>query len=214
MTPIVALFSILLAQALGAISPGPSFLFVVRTSVAVSRKDGLAAAIGMGLGAAIVTALALVGVRAVIAQVEWLYIGFKLLGGAYLVYLAVRLWQGSMTKPSRAEDGAPLAPRRGVGKSFLMALATQLSNPKTLVVISGIYAALLPAHVPLWMYLAIPPIDFIMEGGWYTFVAVAMSSSRLSSFYRGARAWIDRAAGTLLGVLGLRLILEGAQGAG
>ncbi|HXS06801.1 MAG TPA: hypothetical protein VN723_08435 [Rhizomicrobium sp.] len=40
MTPIVALFSILAAQALGAISPGPSFLFVTRTSVAMSRKDG------------------------------------------------------------------------------------------------------------------------------------------------------------------------------
>ena len=211
MTPIVALFSILAAQALGAISPGPSFLFVVRTSVAVSRKDGLAAAAGMGLGAAIVTALALVGVRAVISQVEWLYIGFKLLGGAYLVYLAVRLWQGSMTKPSHAEDGAPLAPRRGTGRSFLMALATQLSNPKTLVVISGIYAALLPVHVPLWMYLAIPPIDFMMEGGWYAFVAVAMSSSRPRAVYLSAQGWIDRAAGTLLGVLGLRLIYESTQ---
>jgi threonine/homoserine/homoserine lactone efflux protein len=211
MTPIVALFSILAAQALGAISPGPSFLFVVRTSVAISRKDGLAAAAGMGLGAAIVTALALVGVRAVIAQVEWLYIGFKLLGGAYLVYLAFRLWQGSMTKSSHTEYGAPPVPRRGVGRSFLMALATQLSNPKTLVVISGIYAALLPTHVPLWMYLAIPPIDFMMEGGWYAFVAVAMSSSRPRAVYLGAQGWIDRAAGTLLGVLGLRLIYESTQ---
>ncbi|HEX4105667.1 MAG TPA: LysE family transporter [Rhizomicrobium sp.] len=211
MTPIVALFSILAAQALGAISPGPSFLFVVRTSVAISRKDGLAAALGMGLGAAIVTTLALVGVRAVISQVEWLYIAFKLLGGAYLVYLAFRLWQGSMTKSSHAEDGAPPAPRRGLGRSFLMALATQLSNPKTVVVISGIYAALLPAHVPLWMYLAIPPIDFMMEGGWYAFVAVAMSSSRPRAVYLNAQSWIDRAAGTLLGVLGLRLIYESTQ---
>ena len=88
MTPIVALLSILAAQVLGAISPGPSFLFVTRTSVAVSREDGLAAAAGMGLGAAIITAFALLGVRVVIAQVEWLYIGFKLLGGAYLLYLA------------------------------------------------------------------------------------------------------------------------------
>src|SRR5215469_14583048 len=135
MTPIVALFSILAAQALGAISPGPSFLFVMRTSVALSRKDGLAAAAGMGLGAAIVTALALVGVRAVIAQVEWLYAGFKLLGGAYLLYLCFQLWRGSMGEASAKPDTP--APKRGVGKSFLMALATQLSNPKTVVVISG-----------------------------------------------------------------------------
>ena len=211
MTPIVALFSILLAQALGAISPGPSFLFVVRTSVALSRKDGLAAAMGMGLGAAIVTALALVGVRAVIAQVEWLYAGFKLLGGAYLLYLGFRLWQGSMIEAPLNTDER--APKRGVGKSFVMALATQRSNPKTLVVISGIYAALLPAHVPLWMYLAIPPIDFVMEGGWYAFVAVTMSSQRPRAVYLSARKWIDRAAGALLGALGLRLIYESTQSA-
>jgi threonine/homoserine/homoserine lactone efflux protein len=209
MTPIVALFSILLAQALGAISPGPSFLFVTRTSVALSRKDGLAAATGMGLGAAIVTALALVGVRAVIAQVEWLYAGFKLLGGAYLLYLGFQLWRGSMGEALDKSDMPAL--KRGVGKSFLMALATQLSNPKTLVVISGIYAALLPAHVPLWMYLAIPPVDFVMEGGWYAFVAVTMSSERPRAVYLGARNWIDRAAGTLLGALGLRLIYESTQ---
>lgn len=207
MTPIVALFSILAAQALGAISPGPSFLFVTRTSVAVSRKDGLAAAAGMGLGAAIVTALALVGVRAVIAQVEWLYAGFKLLGGAYLLYLG--LWRGSMVK-APDKNGGP-SPKRGLKKSFLLALATQLSNPKTLVVIGGIYAALLPAHVPLWMYLAIPPIDLLMEGGWYAFVAVAMSSNRPRAVYLGAQKGIDRAAGTLLGALGLRLIYESTQ---
>jgi threonine/homoserine/homoserine lactone efflux protein len=209
MTPMVALFSILLAQALGAISPGPSFLFVTRSSVALSRKDGLAAAAGMGLGAAIVTALALVGVRAVIAQVEWLYVGFKLLGGAYLVYLGFQLWRGSMTEAADKTGGR--APKRGLRKSFLLALATQLSNPKTVVVIGGIYAALLPAHVPLWMYLAIPPIDFMMEGGWYAFVAVAMSSSRPRAAYLSAQGWIDRAAGTLLGVLGLRLIYESTQ---
>ena len=206
MTPIVALLSILGAQALGAISPGPSFLFVTRTSVAVSRKDGLAAAAGMGLGAAIVTTLALVGVRAVIAQVEWLYISFKLLGGAYLLYLAFRLWRASFAE---VPDKDPtLAPKAGFRRSFLLALATQVSNPKTVVVISGIYAALLPAHVPLWMYLAIPPIDFAMEGGWYAFVAMAMSSSGPRALYLGLRGWIDRAAGALLGVLGLRLILE------
>ncbi|HUO01214.1 MAG TPA: LysE family transporter [Rhizomicrobium sp.] len=209
MTPVVALFSILAAQALGAISPGPSFLFVMRTSVAISRRDGLAAALGMGLGAAIVTTLALVGVRAVIAQVEWLYIAFKLLGGAYLVYLGFQLWRVSMTKPSQSADMP--APKRGIGRSFLMALATQLSNPKTVVVIGGIYAALLPAHVPLWMYLAIPPIDFLMEGGWYAFVAIAMSSQRPRTVYLGAQKWIDRAAGTLLGALGLRLIYESTQ---
>ena len=213
MTPFVSLFSILAALALGAVSPGPSFLFVTRTSAALSRRDGIAAAVGMGLGACLITTLALVGMRAVIAQVEWLYIGFKLLGGAYLIFLGVRLWRGGKGSADGAAPRPAAAGHRHLGRSFLLALATQLSNPKTLVVIGGIFAALLPAHVPLWMYLIIPPVDFLIEGSWYTFVAVAMSSNRSRALYLSARGAIDRAAGCVLGVLGLRLILEGAQDA-
>jgi threonine/homoserine/homoserine lactone efflux protein len=214
MNPVVSLFSILAALALGAISPGPSFLFVTRTSVAMTRRDGVAAAAGMGLGASIVCTLALLGLRALIAEAGWLYLGFKLAGGVYLIYLAWRLWRGA-AKPSGAPaeqiDGQ--RPAAGLMRSFLLALATQLSNPKTIVVIGGIFAALLPARVPLWMYLAIPPIQFVVETSWYTFVAVVMSSSAPRAVYLRARTGIDRAAGCVLGVLGVRLILEGAKGA-
>ena len=212
MSSIVSFFSILTALTLGAISPGPSFLFVMRTSVAMSRRDGLAAAAGMGLGAATITTLALVGVRAIIAQVAWLYLAFKLLGGAYLVFLAWRIWKSSTKPTALLADQAP-APKivRGPLRSFLLALATQFSNPKTVIVISGIFAALLPAHVPAWMYAIIPPVDFLIEGSWYAFVAVAMSSARPRAVYLRAQTWIDRAAGCVLGALGLRLIFEGAR---
>ncbi len=208
MNPIVSLFSILAALTLGAICPGPSFLFVTRTSVALSRRDGIAAAAGMGMGAAIICSLALVGLRALIAQVQWVYIGFKLLGGVYLLYLAWRLWRGAAPPTEAAQ---PTPPKSGRARSFLLALATQLSNPKTVVVIGGIFAALLPAHVPIWMYLAIPPIQLAIETCWYTFVAVVMSSAAPRSAYLRARTGIDRAAGCVLGALGLRLIVEGVR---
>ena len=210
MNPVLSLFSILAALALGAISPGPSFLFVTRTSVALSRRDGLAAALGMGLGAAFFCALALVGLRAVIAQVEWVYIGFKMLGGGYLLYLAWRLWWGAAT-PMAVQELQPRRSGAGLARSFLLALATQLSNPKTIVVISGIFAALLPTHVPTWMVVIIPPVDFLIEASWYSFVALAMSSAGPRAVYLRAQTWIDRAAGCVLGVLGLRLIFEGAR---
>jgi threonine/homoserine/homoserine lactone efflux protein len=212
MSPVLSLFSILAALALGAISPGPSFLFVTRTSVALSRRDGLAAALGMGLGAALVCALALVGLRAVLAQAEWAYLGFKLLGGAYLLYLAWRLWRGAGAAGSApAQPADAIRPGRGLVRTFWLALATQLSNPKTLVVISGIFAALLPARVPFWMPFAIPPIQFVIETGWYSFVAVVMSSAAPRSAYLRVQKWIDRAAGCVLGVLGLRLIVESVR---
>jgi threonine/homoserine/homoserine lactone efflux protein len=211
MDPIVSLFSIFGALALGAISPGPSFLFVARTAVAVSRRSGIASAAGMGLGASIVCTLALLGVRAVLAQAEWLYVTFKLLGGIYLCYLAWRIWRGGQVAAAVSAE-APLPPTKaGVNRSFWLALATQLSNPKTLIVISGIFAALLPTRIPGWMYWTIPLVDIVLETSWYIFVAVALSSRGPRLVYLSARSTIDRAAGCVLGVLGLRLIFEGAK---
>jgi threonine/homoserine/homoserine lactone efflux protein len=211
MDPIVSLFSILGALVLGCISPGPSFLFVARTSVAVSRRAGIAASAGMGLGASIVCTLALLGVRAVLAQAEWLYVTFKLLGGMYLCYLAWRLWRAGQVAVAESAEALQPPSRAGTIRSFWLALATQLSNPKTLIVISGIFAALLPSRIPAWMYWTIPLIDIVMETSWYIFVAVALSSRGPRLVYLSARSTIDRAAGCVIGVLGLRLIFEGAK---
>ena len=49
MDPTFALVSILGTTAIGTISPGPSFVVVVRASAALSRRDGLAAALGVVL---------------------------------------------------------------------------------------------------------------------------------------------------------------------
>jgi threonine/homoserine/homoserine lactone efflux protein len=211
MDPIVSLLSIFGALTLGAISPGPSFLFVARTAVAVSRRSGIASAAGMGLGAAIICTLALLGVRAVLAQAEWLYVTFKLLGGAYLCYLAWRLWRSGQVAAAVSTEAPLPSTQAGVNRSFWLALGTQLSNPKTLIVISGIFAALLPSRIPGWMYWTIPLVDIVLETSWYIFVAVALSSRGPRLVYLSARSTIDRAAGCVLGVLGLRLIFEGAK---
>jgi len=47
---VYSLASVLGALLIGAISPGPSFVLVARTSMAASRIDGLFSAIGMGIG--------------------------------------------------------------------------------------------------------------------------------------------------------------------
>jgi threonine/homoserine/homoserine lactone efflux protein len=211
MDPIVSLLSIFGALTLGAISPGPSFLFVARTAVAVSRRSGIASAAGMGLGAALICTLALLGVRAVLAQAEWLYVTFKLLGGAYLCYLAWRLWRSGQVAAAVSTEAPLPSTQAGVNRSFWLALGTQLSNPKTLIVISGIFAALLPSRIPGWMYWTIPLVDIVLETSWYIFVAVALSSRGPRLVYLSARSTIDRAAGCVLGVLGLRLIFEGAK---
>jgi threonine/homoserine/homoserine lactone efflux protein len=199
-------FSILGALLIGAISPGPSFVLVSRIAVTASRLDGLAAALGMGLGGAIFGTLALVGLTALLLQVEWLHFILKIVGGAYLVYLGVRMWQGA-SEPLASSEVVSFQSKSRF-RSFFLALLTHISNPKAAVFYGSIFAALLPASPPMWLLLVLPPSIFLIEAGWYAVVALLFSSKRPRAIYLGSKNWIDRLAGAVMGALGVRLISE------
>jgi threonine/homoserine/homoserine lactone efflux protein len=204
MTPTLAILAISGAIAVGAASPGPSFVMVMRTALARSRRDGVAAAFGMGIGGVIFCSLALLGMRAVFAQAPWLYLGFKIAGGAYLLYLAWRMWTGAK-QPFAAEANGAARPQ--ILKSFLLGLATQLSNPKTLVFYGSVFA-LLPADLPVWSSLALPATIMIIETGWYMIVALVFSLRKPRAAYLRWKTWIDRFAAGVMGALGLKLIFS------
>lgn len=209
MSTITILFGILGALLIGAISPGPSFILVSRIAITASRIDGLAAALGMGLGGALFGTVALAGLTALLLQVEWLYMTLKLIGGAYLVYLAIRIWRGASA--SLSVDMVSTFERKSVWRSFTFALVTQISNPKTAIVYGSIFAALLPASPPHWLLFVLPPMIFVVEASWYTFVALVFSANRPRAVYLHSKTWIDRTAGAVVGALGLRLLMEGIQ---
>ncbi len=210
MTAASAFLSILAALLLGAMSPGPSFVIVVRNAIGLSRRDGLATALGMGVGGVLFAGVALVGLYQVLAAVSWLYIGLKIAGGLYLLYLASRIWHGA-AQPLAVDVGAEAKPG-GRAKSFWVGLSTQLSNPKTAIYYASIFAALLPQHPPLWCQLALPPCIFAIEAGWYTLVALGFSSSRPRAWYLRMKVGVDRMAAGAIALLGLRLIWKAPQG--
>lgn len=209
MDSVIAVASILGAVVIGAASPGPSFVLVARIAVAGSRPDGLMAALGMGVGGVTFGGLALIGLHAVLSEVAWLYLVLKVAGGLYLLYLAIRLWRGAADPiPAPPADGGQ---RINLLRSFVLALATQLSNPKAAIVYGSIFAALLPPAPEPWVFVVLPLGIFAIEVGWYAIVATAFSAPRPRAAYLRAKSAIDRVAGAVLGALGLRLVYEAAR---
>jgi len=190
---------------LGAMIPGPSFVLVARNAIGLSRRDGLATALGMGAGGIFFGSIALAGLYTLLQAVEWLYIGLKIAGGAYLIFVASKIWRGA-DRPIAMHDAA-VAASSSPRKSFWVGLTTQLSNPKTAIWYGSIFAALLPQHPPLWCYFVLPPLVFSVEFGWYTIVALCFSSKRPRDVYLRAKKWVDRIAAGAITALGLRLIL-------
>lgn len=212
LTPLVGIAATL---ALGAISPGPSFLMVARTAAARSRREGLAAALGMGVGGVLFAVAALLGLNIVLVAVPWFYFVLKVAGGAWLLYLGLRVWRGS-EQPLEVPVGhggdatghsiVTPDPEERATSAFALGFVTQVSNPKTAVVYASVFAALLPSEVPPAFFLLLPPLVFAVEAGWYALVAVALSSDGPRATYLRGKRWLDRAAGGALAALGIRMI--------
>jgi threonine/homoserine/homoserine lactone efflux protein len=206
-----AVLAILFSLLLGAMIPGPSFVLVARNSIGVSRADGLATALGMGVGGIVFGGVALAGLYTLLAAVEWLYVALKVAGGLYLIHIAWNIWRGAATPMQvSTQSGDPVQTKRAK-RSFWLGLSTQLSNPKTAIWYGSIFAALLPQHPPLWCYFVLPPMVFAIETGWYTIVALGFSSKRPRDIYLRAKKWIDRVAAGVIAALGLRLVLTAAK---
>lgn len=200
-----ALFGIATALAIGAASPGPSFVMVARTAVSSSRADGVSASLGMGAGGLVFATAALLGLHGLLLAVPSLYWILKVAGGLYLAWLGLRIWLGAR-KPlvSGAMDSNPNA--SAVARSFVLGLSTQVSNPKTAIVYASVFAAFLPAVSTLGFNLGVAGLAFAIEAGWYTLVALVLSSNRPRNAYLRYKAWVDRAAGGVMVALGLKLV--------
>ncbi len=199
---------IAIAAVVGVMSPGPSFLFVAQTILSKSRSHGIATSLGMGTGAVIFTLLACFGLFLVIKTVPFLYGFLKLIGGLYLLYLAYKMWTSSN---KNTEDTTATAEPTGkeletsLIKSYSLGLLTQLSNPKTTIVIGGVIMAFLPSEVPPYSFWIIGILTFVIDSGWYCIVSVALSTAKAQQFYNRFKQRINKVAGGVMAFMGTKL---------
>lgn len=201
---LAALAGIASTLALGAASPGPSFVMVARVAITTSRTAGIRTALGMGVGGLVFAVASLLGLHGLLLAVPGLYLGLKVAGGMYLAWLGVRIWRASGN--SLVAGMAERATRQGAAASdFLLGLTTQLSNPKTAIVYASVFATFLPQDASPGFSLVVAALVFAIEAGWYALVALLLSSSGPRNRYLSYRKWIDRVAGGAMLGLGIRM---------
>lgn len=185
-------------------TPGQDMLYVISRSLAQGRFAGLCSALGVCLGILVHTALAALGVGAILQASEALFIALKLAGAAYLVYLGLRLILAR--KATLDVDAA--APRLAPGQLIRQGVLSNVTNPKIVL----FFFAFLPQFVD--PAAGHPTRDLIVLGVLYAALAlpikaaVGLAAGSLSERVLrrpAALAWMNRASGTVLVGLGLRL---------
>ncbi len=199
-----AFFTVVLIHIMAAISPGPAFVVSVKLAASEGFKAAAALAIGFGLGAAIWAAAAMAGLALVFELVPQLFVALKVLGAAFLIFIAVMMWRHASAPLPRLDNIAP----RSASAAFRLGLVTFLTNPKSAVFFGAVFVGLVPADTPWITRAALLGLIFMNETLWYLLVARLFSLAGPRAAYARAKAWIDRAFGTLIAGFGLKIGLS------
>lgn len=185
-------------------SPGPSFVVAVRTAVAEGFGTAMALAIGFGLGAALWAAAAMAGLALLFELVPQLFTALKLIGAAFLLYIALQMWRHAHAPLPDAAAQTPRSARSAVWLGFV----TFASNPKTAVFFGAVFVGLVPADTPLSLRALLIAIIFTNETLWYILVARLFSIPHARTLYTRLKTGIDRAFGGLIALFGIRIALS------
>jgi threonine/homoserine/homoserine lactone efflux protein len=185
------------------ILPGPDFVGVVRSSLTRGTTAGLLTTLGVTVGLGMYATLSLLGLSAVLVKYQWLTWAVRVLGGAYLVYLGIKLLRA---KPGKMDDAAAQGPLRG--NALLFGFFVTLTNPKAIVLFASVFATAVTASTPLWLMALM--IGLVMASAliWYSIVSLFMSSAPVMRRFQNARHWIERIAGASFILIGGRIIAD------
>lgn len=116
------------AAAIILVIPGPTILLVVSYALGHGRKTSVVTAAGVALGDFTAMTASMLGLGALLATSATIFTILKWIGGAYLVYLGVKLWRAPVFP-----DAAAPAPAERPWRVFLHLYTVTALNPKTIV---------------------------------------------------------------------------------
>jgi threonine/homoserine/homoserine lactone efflux protein len=157
------------------VTPGPSVLMCVSTSVNLGVRKALLAALGSTTAIVGVMTLCALGLGTALAASEALFTAIKWLGTAYLAYLGISALVAPATGFTLAASVEPASIKRLFSQGFLVGA----SNPKALLFFSALFPQLMnPAAPQLPQFLVLGMTFIFFELGWLTIYALSASRAR------------------------------------
>ncbi|WMY85848.1 LysE family transporter [Pseudomonas shirazica] len=198
----VALFTLL-----AVISPGADFAMVTRSSYAQGRKAGLAAAVGIALGVQVHVLYTVLGIAVIISQSPTLFLGMKVLGAGYLVYLGFQ----SLTNTRRISLDGVAASATSVTQALRTGFLTNALNPKTMLFVISAFTQVVQPGGSLVLDFAYGAFMSVAHWLWFSLVAVFFSSAALRKAMIERQRLVDRVIGLALIGLGLAVAVTGMR---
>lgn len=158
---------------LGAISPGPSLMVVLRNTLIGGRRQGVMCAIGHGLGFGVYAGMAVFGLIVLLEEAPEIFTGLQILGCLLLVWYGWSMWS---VEAEHLFDEDQASGRQGFAEGFAIAFF----NPKIALFLVAVLAQVLEADMSFASKAAVGLLGMTIDTLWYIIVALMLTgTSRL-----------------------------------
>ena len=189
-----------------ASSPGPAVAMLLGIGLSQGRGPALTASAGIATGSVMLNLATILGIGLLLSQAAWAMQAIRLVGAAYLAWLAWGAFReaAARTPPPAAAAVVPASAARHFAAGTLL----QVTNPKAIffwlaIHAVGATAGAGPVVIAVFV-LGAWLISFGCHGAW----ALLLSSAPVRSARARARRWIEAALGALFAAFALRLATE------
>ena len=175
---------------LGAISPGPSLLMVIRNTIVGGRRRGVMCAVGHGIGFGLYAGIAIFGLIVLLEQAPQVFLVLQLIGIALLFWYGWLMWHHAKDEIEESFEGE--------ARGFLEGFSIAFFNPKIALFLVAVLAQVLDAGMSLATKLVIGFIGMAIDMVWYVLVAVFLTGTPILDWLRDNGAIVNRVTAIVL----------------
>ncbi|NMU07422.1 LysE family translocator, partial [Vibrio parahaemolyticus] len=136
-------------------------------------------------------------------QSPMLFKTISLVGAAYLAYLGFNALRSKGGVAAKLESGEETTVIQSAREGFFISIL----SPKIALFFIALFSQFVALGNDLSNQMIIVATPFVVDGLWYTFITLVLSSSKVVDRIRSKAVLIDRLSGVVLMLLALRVVV-------
>lgn len=199
--------TVAIAHFLALLSPGPDFVLVVKSAIKNEGKNAIGVALGIAAANAVYISLCLVGVGSILAASVPVMITLKVIGGLFLIYLAVQALRARKSSYKDLDIAKSTSSTKSTFlKEFFTGFMSGILNPKNLLFYLSLFTVVLTPEIGFAFKLGLGIWMTAVVFLWDLSIIFLLSTRTVRSKFTKAAFYIDKVTGALLGFIGLAIV--------
>lgn len=212
--------SLVLICILGALSPGPSLVVVIKNTLSGGKSSGYATAVSHGFGVALYAAITATGIGLVITKSPVIYTSIQYAGAIFLVYLGVKsllskkstldLTQANSQELAQSSSNSDVnaSPRKSIVNGFRDGFLIAFLNPKLALFFLALFSQFVTENASGLQNIIMTATVGIIDALWYCLVTFMLTRGKMIERLKSNSHIIDKIAGVFLILLATRVVLN------